>query len=56
MAHEKATYHYWFWSFFVTALAAAVGQSIGTGLTAGSYTLALVVIFIATLTLFSVIS
>lgn len=42
-------------SLVVTVLAAAVGQSIDTGLTAGSYTLALVVIFIATLFFFSAI-
>lgn len=42
-------------SLVVIVLAAAVGQSIDTGLTAGSYTLALVAIFIATLTFFSAI-
>lgn len=42
-------------SLIVTVLAAAVGQSIDTGLTAGSYTLALVAVFIATLSLFSAI-
>lgn len=42
-------------SLLVTVLAAAVGQSIDTGLTAGSYTLALVAIFIATLSFFSAV-
>lgn len=42
-------------SLVVTVLAAAVGQSINIGLTAGSYTFALVAVIIASLTFFSAI-